>query len=184
MSEYASVPTRELTDSEKKNKQVALGSPIVIPEAFKGYLADFASRVATDFYVAQNAVWRESRIVCADNGGMTDPVVNNNTTTWDSLDPAGPFIRHLSDGSYLFFYGFYVETDNVFQSATLRVNGALEADPTQRYARTAYGRANRVARWDLSNKNDNTVELVFRTGTAGVFVSERMLHAVKINTKT
>lgn len=173
----------KLTDKEAQDKAVAMGSPIVIPEVFKGWLMDFAARTASDFFMKQAAIYREGRFQQADNGSNTDPTTFNNASFASVPTFPGPFIRHISDGSYLFFFGFFNNTANVKVEAALAINGVLangEADPTTKEAQTlTQGHAANVAQFDIKGNNDNTVEVWFRTA-ASAEIHQRFLCCVKV----
>lgn len=172
----------ELTAQESQNKQDALKGVIMVPEPFKGWLADFGARVATDFLVQHSQGFRESRFVSATvDASETCP----NTSDWGDIATVGPILEHLSDGTYMFIFGFFSDTGSGNpddRSAVLKINGSLEAVPTDNEAVTRQiGNAWRVAQFSISNDNDNEVKMVYKVTTSGRTFEHRFLHAVKIN---
>lgn len=175
----------DLTKEELASKAAALSHPLFVPDAFKGYLEDFAARVATDFYIQQGLGFREDRFVSAEPKPNADSCPN--TTTWGDLSTSvGPEINHLSDGFYIFIFGFNVAEPRVssYHSAIIEVNHVAPSPPfvdEEEYEVEAdRGNAFGFAQFRLDNNNDNYVKMIYKVGTAGDSFERRFLHAVKV----
>lgn len=172
----------ELTAQESQKKADALKNVIVVPEPFKGWLADFGARVATDFLVQHAQGFRESRFV-SDTVDTSETC--SNTSDWGDIATVGPILEHLSDGTYLFVFGFFSDTGSGNpddRSAVLKINGSLESVPTDNEAvARQIGNAWRAAQFTIKNNDNNEVKMVYKVTTATRTFEHRFLHAVKIN---
>jgi hypothetical protein len=189
-------------EQDQKNvaaKKAAFDHPIWVPDDFKGWLDDFALRVSTEMLSSQidglrSARWRTGNPV-------PDPEVCNDTTGWSDLATVGPQITGMSDGTWLFIWGFQALTVG-YSSSVLKVNdifitgGGVPSNHDIPEVRS--DNQGSVMGWYIATidsktfsyrgsvplgngSNNNTVRCVYGVSSAGKSFQHRFLHAIRID---
>src|SRR5574340_613491 len=183
----------ELTPEQTTQKASALDHPLWLPPDFRSYLEDFASRVATDFFIPQSASFRAERFETASPVDTVSACTH--TAGWgDCNDGAGPQLTGLSNGQYIFIMGADIGTSDGYASLGIEINGHSFDYPfnLQEIRQDSQGTVMGViavgpdldANSHFMDADDNnTARMVYSVGTSGRTFGSRWMHAVKVRTK-
>lgn len=179
-------------------KKAAFEHPMFVPDAFKAWLEDMALRWSTDLFSSQIQGLRGARWKTA--APVVDPEVCNDTSSWSDITTVGPIITGLSDGIWLFIYGYEAPQTGI-HSVVLKINdrfadgpggGAKDLNEVRSdnggsamgwaiYAIDGKTPPSGVAAAPHGGTNNNTVKMVYNVSTAGKTFGRRYLHALRID---
>lgn len=193
-------------DKDLAAKKAALDHPLFLPEEFKEYLADFALRVSSDAFAQdiqglRGARWRSA-------SPKVDPAACNVTSGYgDCVDGEGPVLTGLSDGTWMFVWGF-AALDAFTHSTVIFINddyadgrGKPGGHDDNELFTTQGGSTMGTAVWTIDShtpspgtpaggfpaaplgngSNNNKAAVKYFVSSAGARFEKRWLHAIRID---
>jgi len=187
-------------DKDILAKQVAFAHPLFVPNDFKAWLKDYALRVSSDFYSQDIQGLRGARWKSAPP--LIDPDVCNITVDWgDCVTFIGPTLTGLSDGTWLFLWGF-AALDSFSHSTVIFINndyadgrGVPGNHALNESFTTRGGSTMNAAVWTIDShtlspggveplgtgNNNNQADVKYNVGTAGARFEKRWMHAIRVD---